>query len=263
MKVARFSYLCLIYLFLYLPIAVVVWFSFNNSYVSLLWHGFTWHWYVLLFHDADMGTVVWHSLWLGMIAASVATFFGLIAAVALFRYRFLGKNVVQFLIFVMIILPDLVLGVALLILMSLIHFPLGFWSLLVAHSTFCLPFTVIIIGNQLRQLDKHILEAGRDLGASELQLYRHVIIPLVLPGLISSWLLSFTMSIDDVIISYFVSGPSYEILPLKIYAMVKLGVSPEINALSSILLMLTIVLALTSFLLQRSKKSGKTRSIHA
>jgi len=263
MKAMRMAYLTLIYLFLYVPIIIVVLFSFNNSYVSLLWHGFTWHWYSVLFHDADMGVVAWHSLWLGICASTSATFSGLIAAVALFRYRFFGKQTLQLLIFVMIILPDLVLGVSLLILMSLVHFPLGFWSLLVAHITFCLPFMIVIVGNQLRQLDKHILEAGRDLGASEWQLYRHVIIPLVLPGLISGWLLSFTMSIDDVIISYFVSGPNYEILPLKIYSMVKMGVSPEVNALSTILLALTFAFTFIAFTLQRSKNLVRLESQHA
>ena len=254
MKSIRYSYLILIYIFLYLPIAVVVFFSFNNSYVSLLWHGFTWQWYQLLFHDVDMGLVAWHSLWLWVTAATLASLLGLMAAVALFRYRFAGKQAMQLLIFIMIVLPDLVLGVALLILMSLVHFPLGFWSLLVAHITFCVPFTVIIIGNQLRQLDKHILEAGRDLGASEWQLYIQVIIPLVMPALISGWLMSFTMSIDDVIVSYFVSGPSFEILPLKIYSMVKLGVSPEVNALCTLLLVLTFSMTLIAYFLQKPRK---------
>ncbi len=246
MRVLRLSYLILIYLFLYIPIAVVIAFSFNDSRVSLLWHGFTWHWYVDLFHDADLGMIALHSLWLGVVAASIATFLGLIASVALFRYRFMGRQLLQLLIFVMIILPDLVLGVALLILMNLIAFPLGFWSLLIAHITFCLPFTTIIIGNQLRQLNKHIFEAGRDLGASEWQLFYQIIVPLVWPGLIAGWLLCFTMSIDDVIISYFVSGPNYEILPLRIYSMVKLGVSPEVNALCTILLLVTFLLTLSA-----------------
>lgn len=261
MKGMRYSYLTLIYIFLYLPIAVVVFFSFNNSYVSLLWHGFTWHWYQVLFHDVDMGIVAWHSLCLGVVAATAASALGLVAAVALFRYNFAGKQAMQLLIFIMIVLPDLVLGVALLILMSLVKLPLGFWSLLVAHITFCLPFAVVIIGNQLRQLDKHIIEAGRDLGATEWQLYYQVIIPLVLPGLVSSWLMSFTMSIDDVIVSYFVSGPNYEILPLKIYSMVKLGVSPEINALCTLLLVLTFAMTLIAYFLQRPKRLK--RRLHA
>lgn len=254
MKPLRITYLTLIYLFLYTPIVVIILFSFNNSQISLLWHGFTWKWYRVLFHDSDMGLVAFHSLWLGIIASCSATFLGLIASVALFRYSFFGKQTVQFLIFVMIILPDLVLGVALLILMSVLHFTLGFWSLLVAHITFCLPFATIIIGNQLRQLDKHILEAAQDLGASEWYLYRHVIMPLVAPALMVSLLLCFTMSIDDVIISYFVSGPDYEILPLRIYSMVKLGVSPEINALCTVLLVITFSITVMSYVLQRKKK---------
>lgn len=255
MKSLRITYLTLIYLFLYTPIVIIILFSFNNSQISLLWHGFTWKWYNVLFHDGDMGWVAFHSLWLGMIASISATFLGLIASVALFRYSFFGKHTVQFLIFVMIILPDLVLGVSLLILMSVLHFALGFWSLLVAHITFCLPFATIIIGNQLRQLDKYILEAAQDLGASEWYLYRRVIMPLVAPALIVSLLLCFTMSIDDVIISYFVSGPGYEILPLRIYSMVKLGVSPEINALCTVLLAVTFSMTVMSYLLQRKKST--------
>lgn len=248
------SYLSLVYAFLYIPIVIVVFFSFNNSKVSLLWHGFTWHWYHVLFNDDDLGIVVWHSLWLGVCAASIATLLGMLASTALYRYRFLGRQSLQLMIFILIILPDLVLGVALLILMSLAHFPLGFWSLLVAHITFCLPFSVILIGNQLRQLNKHVLEAGRDCGASEQQLFRKILIPLVMPGLVASWLLSFTMSIDDVVISYFVSGPNYEILPLRIYSMVKMGVNPEINALSTLLLIFTVLMAVVAYVYQRRQR---------
>lgn len=251
MLIFRRLYLLFIYLFLYIPILVVILFSFNDSQHSLLWHGFTWHWFSVLFQDSDIGVVALHSLCLGLLASTFATVLGLTAAVSLFRYRFLGKNVFQLLIFVMIVLPDLVLGIALLILMNVSHFPLGFWSLLVAHITFCLPFTTMLISNQLRQLDKHLLEAGRDLGASEWQLYRFVITPLVMPALMAGWLLSFTMSIDDVVISYFVSGPSYGILPLTIYGMVRVGVRPEINALCTIILLFTFIVAGFSYLRMR------------
>lgn len=254
MRGLRWTYLSLVFAFLYIPILVVVVFSFNNSKVSLLWHGFTWHWYRVLFQDGDLGVVVWHSLWLGICASTLATVLGMMASTALYRYRFWGRQTLQLIIFLLIILPDLVLGVSLLILMTTIHFPLGFWSLLVAHTTFCLPFSIIIIGNQLRQLNKHVLEAGRDCGASEQQLIRQILIPLILPGLVASWLLSFTMSIDDVVISYFVSGPSYEILPLRIYSMVKMGVNPEINALSTLLLVFTILMAVIAYAYQRRQR---------
>lgn len=253
MRSLRTVYLVSLYLFLYIPIFVVIVFSFNQSKVSLLWHGFTWHWYQALWQDVDLGRVAMHSLWLGVTASTLATGLGMIAAIALFRYRFAGRQLLQLVIFVMIILPDLVLGVALLIIMSLSHFPLGFWSLLVAHVTFCLPFSIVINGNQCRQLNRYIVEAGRDLGASERQLFQRILIPLMMPGLIASWLLCFTMSIDDVVISYFVSGPNYEILPLRIYSMVKTGVNPEINALSTVLIVFTVLMATITYLVQRRK----------
>lgn len=253
MRWLRWAYLSIVYAFLYIPIIIVVIFSFNNSKVSLLWHGFTWHWYRILFTDGDLGLVVWHSLWLGICASTIATGLGMIASTALYRYRFLGRQTLQLMIFMLIIMPDLVLGVALLILMNFSHFSLGFWSLLVAHITFCLPFAVVIIGNQLRQLNKHILEAGRDCGANAWQLFQKILMPLIMPGLVASWLLSFTMSIDDVVISYFVSGPDYEILPLRIYSMVKMGVNPEINALSTLLLIFTIGMTCVAYMYQRRR----------
>lgn len=240
-RLVRNSYLGMIYLFLYVPIIVVVCFSFNDSQYSLLWHGFSLRWYQVLFNDVDMGIVVLHSLLLGISAATIGTLLGLVAAINLYRYRFAGKKIMSLMIFLMIILPDLVFGISLLLLYGVSSFPLGFFSLLIAHITFCLPFACVTISNQLRQLDPYMMEAARDLGASEWCIYTRVILPLVKPALIASWLLGFTLSIDDVVISYFVSGPNFEILPLHIFSMVKMGVSPEINALSTLLLAFTIV----------------------
>ncbi len=249
----RKIYLSLIYTILYLPIVVVVIFSFNASPHSLIWHGLTWHWYRVLWQDGDLAVVAWHSFELGICAASVGTFLGLMAAMSLFRYRFFGQSFLQLIIFCLIILPDLVLAIGLLLLLSFSHFPLGFWSLLIAHATFCLPFAAITMIGALRLLDSHIIEASLDLGASEWNLYTKIILPLILPSLLASWLLSLTLSIDDVVISYFVSGPDFEILPLKIYSLVKLGVSPEINALCTILLGLTLLIVMASqWLLRRN-----------
>ena len=178
----------------------------------------------------------------------------MIAAVALYRYRFMGKNLLDASILILIIIPDLVLGIALLLLFSFSHFPLGFWSLLLAHISFCLPFACIIISSRLSDFNKHLIEAGRDLGASEFLLYKRLLIPLLLPSLAAAWLLSFTLSLDDVIISYFVAGPDFQILPLKIYSMVKLGVKPEINALCTILLLITFTIAVFSQFLLRKKR---------
>lgn len=248
------AYLGLVYLFLYIPIVIVIWFSFNNSSRSLLWHGFTWRWYIQLFNDKALAIVTTHSLTIGLLASTFATLIGTLASVCLYRYRFFGKRLIDALILMLIIIPDLVLGIALLILFSVLHLPLGFWSLLLAHISFCVPFACVTISTRLVSLDKHLIEAGRDLGASEWQLYTKILIPLLAPGLIAAWLLSFTLSIDDVIISYFVSGPEYQILPLTIFSMVKVGVNPEINALCSILLVVTFILAISGFFLLRKPR---------
>jgi len=156
-------------------------------------------------------------------------------------------------LFVMIIIPDIVTGIALLLLYRFLHFSLGFWTLLLAHITFCLPFVFITANSRIDGIDKSIIEAARDLGAKEHTIFFRIMIPLLLPALISGWLLSFTLSLDDVIISYFVTGPSFEILPLKIFSMVKLGVSPEVNALSALLFFFTLLIVISTQLLMKKK----------
>ncbi len=247
------SYLGLVYLFLYTPLLIVVALSFNNTLYSQLWHGFTWHWYWTLFHDKNLAIITLHSLTIGSIAATIATLLGMLAAVALYRYRFLGKQLLDGLIFMLIIIPDLVIGIALLLLFNIVKLPLGYWSLQLAHISFCLPFATIIISSRLVDLNKHLIEAGRDLGAGEYTLYKRILFPLLLPSLAAAWLMSFTLSFDDVIISYFVSGPTFQILPLKIYSAVKLGIRPEINALCTILLITTMTIAISAQAILRKK----------
>lgn len=247
------SYLSVFYSLLYLPILIVIVFSFNQAEHSLVWHGFTGRWYQTLWQDSNMLIVAWHSLSIAFISATLATGIGSIAAISLYRYRFFGRPLMSGLVFVLIIIPDLVLGIALLLLYRILNIPLGFYSLLLAHITFSVPFTCVMIGSRFGTLDKHMFEAATDLGASEFVLFRRIMLPLLLPSIIAGWLLAFTLSLDDVIISYFVSGPGFEILPLKIYSMVKLGVSPEINALSTVLLVLTLSIALISHRLMRKR----------
>lgn len=250
---AQSSYLGFIYLFLYLPIFIVIFFSFNSARFSLVWHGATLDWYRALMNDSDMIQVALNSLIVGVSAATLATTLGALATISLFRYRFLGKQAIHGLLFVMIIIPDIVTGIALLLLFRGLHLPLGFWSLLLAHTTFCIPFVFITANGRLSGIDKHIIEAARDLGAPEHTIFFRIMIPLLLPALLSGWLLSFTLSLDDVIISYFVAGPSFEILPLKIFSLVKVGVSPEVNALSSLIFALTLLLVGAAQFLMRKK----------
>ncbi len=249
----RKSYLTLIYLFFYIPIIILIVYSFNKSKYSLLWHGFTWRWYVELFSDSDLWLSTWHSFVLGLFSATIATFIGLLAAVCLYRYRFFGHNFLNSLVFILILSPEIVTGAALLILFTSIHLHLGFISLLLAHISFCLPFVVVTVFSRLVSFDKNIFEAAKDLGANDWLIFARIIVPLLWPALFAAWLLSFTLSLDDVIISYFVAGPEFQILPLQIYSMVRAGMKPEINALCSVLFCLTFTLIILSQLALRKK----------
>lgn len=252
-KLPSASYLTLIFLFFYVPIGVLILYSFNDAQYSLLWRGFSLRWYQELFTDKDLWVAVWHSLVLGIMAASVAMCIGTVAAVSLYRYLFLGRNFLYGLIFILILSPDIVMGISLLILFSFLKISLGFWSLLLAHISFCIPFVVVTVYSRIISFDAFIFEAAKDLGANDTVIFFRIILPLLWPAMMAGWLLSFTLSLDDVIISYFVTGPGFEILPLKIYSMVRLGVKPEINALCTVLFGLTLVLVVISQLVLRKK----------
>ena len=246
------AYQVLVYLLLYLPIVVLVAFSFNDSRSSLAWRGFTTDWYVKLIQDGDLLVAAGNSAIVALLAATCATVVGTLTALALYRYRFRGKTLAEGLVFVLIMAPEIVMGISLLILFVALGIGLGFSTVLLAHVTFCLPFVTVTVLARLNGFDRNLVEAAQDLGASELQTVARVILPMAAPALAAGWLLSFTLSLDDVIITTFVAGPDYELLPLKLYSMVRRGVTPEINALSTVLFVLTLVVAgLAQRLLQR------------
>lgn len=249
------SYLGLVYLFLYVPIAVVVLFSFNNSEHSLIWRGFSSQWYSKLFHNPSLMTVTGHSFFLAFLASITATVLGTMTAIAFYRYRIWRKNLWSGLLFSFIMIPDLILAVALLSLFRGLSLPFGFWTLWIAHTAFCLPFVFIVITGNIQELNPHLQEAALDLGANESQIIFKVLIPALRPAMLMGGLMSFALSLDDVVISYFVSGPDFQILPLKIYAMARLGANPEINALCSILFLTTLILVIIS---QRLLKRDNT-----
>lgn len=254
-KAPKILYSLLIYLFLYFPIAVVIAYSFNASRYSLLWHGFTLDWYKQLWQDSDLQIVALHSLSVGVLAATFASILGTVAAVTLYRYRFFGKKLLHGLIFVIIVSPDIVMAISLLLLYTVIKIPLGFWTLLLSHITFCMPFVTVVVYSRITTLDKYIFEAAKDLGASDFMIFNRIIIPLLWPAILAGWLLSFTLSLDDVIISYFVTGPDFEILPLTIFSQVRVGVKPEINALCSVILLFTLfVVTVSQFVLRKNNK---------
>ena len=252
-KSIRFGFVCLVYAFLYLPIIVLIVNSFNASKYGMKWGGFTTQWYQALIHNDSLVQAAWHSLNVAIFSATAATVIGSLTAVALFRYSFKGKTLVNGLLFVVMMSPDIVMAISLLALFLFLGAQLGFFTLLVAHITFCLPFVVVTVYSRLNGFDVKILEAAKDLGASEWVILKQIILALAKPAVAGGWLLSFTLSLDDVIISSFVTGPTYEILPLKIYSMVKVGISPEVNALATIMLIMSLILVVISQLLVRQK----------
>lgn len=252
-RTVRFSFMSLVYLFLYLPIIVLIVNSFNDNRFGIRWGGFTTKWYHALLNNDSLMQAAWHSLNVAVFSATAATVIGSLTAVALFRYQFKGKKMVNGMLFVVMMSPDIVMAISLLALFLVLGAQLGFFTLLIAHITFCLPFVVVTVYSRLNGFDVKMLEAAKDLGASEWVILKKIILPLAKPAVAAGWLLSFTLSLDDVIISSFVTGPTYEILPLKIYSMVRVGISPEVNALATVMLVVSLLLVITSQLLAREK----------
>jgi spermidine/putrescine transport system permease protein len=252
-RLSSMAYLAAVYLFFYFPIVILIVYSFNNSQYSLIWHGFSLQWYQQLLGDTDLQGIAVNSLVVGVLAATFGTAVGTLTAVGLYRYHFYGKQLLRTLIFILIVSPDIVMGISLLILFATLKAPLGFWTLLLSHITFCIPFVVVTVYSRLVGFDKNIFEAARDLGAGDFQIFRRIFVPMLWPAIMAGWLLSFTLSLDDVIISYFVTGPGFQILPLQIFSMVRLGVTPEVNALCSVMFGLTLIIVFSAQFALRKK----------
>jgi spermidine/putrescine transport system permease protein len=255
MKWIKKAYIAGVYLFLYVPTIVLIVYSFNNSKLSTNWQGFTFQWYSDLLENTLLLDSLLNSLIVAVLSGTIATIIGTLGAVAFYRYRFIGRKVLYSLIYIVMMSPDIVMGISLLMMFMMAGIPIGFMTLLLSHITFCLPFVVVTVYARISGFDRNIIEASKDLGAGEFQTFRYVILPMIMPAVISGWLLSFTLSIDDCVVSFFVTGPSYEILPLKIYSMVRLGIKPEINALSTVIFVLTLIAVTISQLLIREKNS--------
>ncbi len=247
----RSIYCGLVYVFLYLPLAVMVIYSFNASRFSMAWKGVTLDWYGKLLGNAGLMEAAVHSLLIAAVSATISSLLGTLIAMALHRWRFPSRKVIHTSLFVMMMSPDIVIGISLLVLFMAVSLPLGFWTLLMAHVTLCVPFVAITVHGRLLGFDRHVVEAARDLGAGEYEVFRYVVLPMVFPAVMAGWFMSFTLSIDDVIISFFTTGPTFEVLPLRIYSMVRLGLKPEVNALCAIMILIT---AVAVFLSQRLLK---------
>lgn len=229
----------LAYAFLYLPLVVVVVFSFNDSRLNAEWVGFTLDWYRKLFANGEMLQAAGNSLLIALVASLVSTVLGTMAGLTLHRYRF---RLLEVLVLTPIAIPEILMGVALLIFFVMLNLTLGLVSVALAHIAFCIGFVAIVVRARLSGMDESLVEAARDCGASPVQAFAHVTLPLIMPGVIAGALMAFTLSIDDFVITFFTAGAGTVTLPLQIYSMIKIAVTPEVNAVSTLLMALTLLL---------------------
>ena len=243
--------------FMYVPLVSLIVFSFNNSPRTIRWEGFTTDWFVKLSDDDALMEAFTNSLTIAFVATLVSVVLGTMAGIALWRFRFPGKGLFDGVITLPIVVPEICMGVAMLVFFGSVFpwprdlpWPLDLGAIIIAHITFCFPFVTVVVRARLATFNREMEEAARDLGASEMQAIRDVLLPHIRPALISGALLSFTMSLDDFVITFFTSGPNTVTFPVKIYSMVRFSVTPEVNAASSILMLITVLLTIIGIRLQ-------------
>ena len=227
------------YAFLYVPLVIVVVYSFNDSRLNAEWVGFTLDWYDKLFHNEEMLAAAGNSLIIALTASAVSTVLGTMAGIAMYRYK---TRLLPILVLAPIAIPEILMGVSLLIFFVLLNFTLGLLSVAFAHIAFCVGFVAIVVRARLAGMDETLTEAARDCGASPWNAFRYITLPLIMPGVIAGALMAFTLSIDDFVITFFTAGAGTVTLPLQIYSMIKIAVTPEVNAVSTLLMLLTLML---------------------
>jgi len=239
------------YVFLYLPIFVLIAFSFNTSRFSVEWEGFTLEWYVKLVQDPLVMDALKNSIVVAIAATALSTVIGTLTAYGLYRYRFRGKTIFDSVLFLPIVTPEIIVGISLLIFFVMIRFALGLTSIIIAHTAFDIPFVMLIVRARLQGMDRSLEEAAMDLGADEWTTFFRITIPQLQPGILAAALLAFTLSFNDFVITFFVSGVGSTTLPLKIFSMVRLGISPKINALSAMIVFFSALLIIVADRFQR------------
>lgn len=257
-KVGMFSeniFIVLVHLFLFLPIIVIVLFSFNTAKMNITFQGFTTKWYIALFKNKALMEAFFNTLIIAVTSTIASGVIGTLGAVGMNRYKFKGKGIIDALLYIPVVIPEIVLGISLLSVFSLANFNLGLFTIILSHITFSVPFVIITVRARLSGFDKSIEEAAMDLGANRFKTFMKVTLPVIAPGVLSGVMLAFTLSLDDVVISFFTSGPGSNTLPLKIFSMVKTGVTPDVNALSTLIMLVTMLgLGFTTLMQVRSIK---------
>lgn len=235
-------YVGLVYLFLYAPIAVLIIFSFNSSKSRNVWTGFTLDWYVRLFQNETIISSLLNTLLVAAVSSVIATVLGTMAAVGIHSMSKKMRSLVINMTYLPVINPEIVTGVSLMLLFVFARISLGYVTLIIAHITFNIPYVILNVMPKIRQMDSHIYEAAQDLGCDRFSAFFKVVLPQIMPGIVTGFLMAFTYSIDDFVISYFTSGPSSQTLPITIFSMTRKKVSPEINALSAIIFVIVLTI---------------------
>jgi spermidine/putrescine transport system permease protein len=246
-----FTIFVLTMLFFYLPLMILIIYSFNGGQSSK-WTSFSFHWYKELFlHSHTLWNAFGNSVIVAFSSSMIATVIGALGAIGLTWHQFVHKKYLHVVSYLPIIIPEIVVGISLLIFFSALNFNLSLWTIFIAHTTFNIPFVLFIIMSRLDEFDYSIIEAAYDLGATEFHALTRVILPMSVPGIISGFLMAMTLSLDDFVITFFVAGPGSSTLPLHIYSMIRMGVSPVINAISVVLIAGTFILTLSSKNIQK------------
>ena len=240
--------------FLYLPIVILIIYSFNASRLVTVWGGWSLRWYAEFFNDQAMLDAAWMSLRVGAASASVATLLGTLAAVALSRGAgFTGRTLFSGMLYAPLVMPEVITGLSLLLLFVALGAERGFWTVTIAHTTLTMCFVAVVVQSRLTSLDPSLEEAAMDLGCNPARAFVAVTLPLILPSIVAGWMLAFTLSLDDLVIASFTTGPGSATLPIRIYSEVRLGVKPEINAISTLVIaLISIVIVLASLVAKLS-----------
>lgn len=267
LRVLRWAVLVLGFAFLYLPIVLLVVYSFNASRLATVWAGFSVKWYGELMRDRQMLDAAWVSLRIAFWTATAATVVGTLGAMVMTRFRrFPGKTLFGALITAPLVMPEVIIGLSILLMLVSVGGALGLPSkgmvaIWIAHVTLTVSFVTVVVSSRLQDLDKSLEEAAMDLGANRLKVFFLITLPIIAPALVSGWLLAFTLSLDDVVIASFVSGPESTTLPIKIFSSVRLGVSPKINALATLLMMAVSLAAVIGWWLMYSEDKRRQRDM--
>ena len=261
MKKLTFSkiYTSIIFLFLYIPIGVLIVNSFNASKSRTVWTGFTLDWYAKLFHNETIMTSLLNTLVVALIASVVATVLGTAAAIGIYNMNSVARKFIMNITLIPNVNPEIVTGVSLMLLFVFLKLEFGFTTLILSHITFCVPYVILNVMPKLRQMNRNLCEAAADLGCNQLQVFSKVMVPEIMPGILSGFLMSLTYSIDDFVISYFTSGSTSQTLPITIYSMTRRKVSPEINALSTLIFISVVIILIVKNIIEKKalKKAGK------